>query len=59
MRFIKFGMILLVAALIAAGTSNASETSAKLEKRSVTFSWQLGSQGIRRFRFHSKRMRTG
>ena len=31
MRFIKFGTILLVAALIAAGTSNASETSTKLQ----------------------------
>ena len=31
MRFIKFGTVLLVAALIAAGTSNASETSTKLQ----------------------------
>ena len=31
MRFIKIGMVLLVAALIGAGTSNASESSAKLQ----------------------------
>ena len=42
MRCIKFGMVLLVAALIGAGTSNASETSTKLQLDVKAFTLKNG-----------------